>query len=88
MKKFFLAHYEKMILALLLIIFTALLYYQLMFIQRAQDQKVSDWVNRVPPPSDYDPVDFTSGPKYKMETIFSDWNTVEPAIIIRSKHFV
>ena len=63
MKKFFLAHYEKMILAVLLIIFTALLYYQLMFIQRAQDQKVKVWIDRVPPPSDYEPVDFSSGPK-------------------------
>lgn len=85
MKKFFLAHYEKMILALLLIIFTALLYYQLMFIQRAQDQKVKVWIDRVPPPSDYEPVDFSSGPKYKMETIFSDWNMVEPAVAALDK---
>lgn len=80
MKKFFLAHYEKIILAVLLIFFTALLYYQLMFIQQAQNQKVITTVNRVQPDSDYEPVDFTSGPKYKMETIFSDWNTVEPAV--------
>ena len=76
MKKFLCAHYEKIILAVLLIVFTALLYYQLTFIQRAQDQKVKIWIDRVPPQSDYEPVDFSSGPKYKMETIFSDWNTI------------
>ena len=76
MKKFLLAHYEKIILAVLLIVFTALLYYQLMFIQRAQTQEVIIKVNPVEPPSDYEPIDFSSGPKYKMETIFSDWNTI------------
>ena len=53
MKKFLYAHYEKIILAILLIVFTALLYYQLVFIQRAQNQEVSIKVNRVEPPSDY-----------------------------------
>lgn len=85
MKKFLLAHYEKLILAALLIIFTALLYYQRMFIQEAQNQKVSGWINRPQKPSDYEPIDFTSGPKYKMETIFSDWNTVEPAVAALDK---
>ena len=85
MKKFLLAHYEKIILAVLLIVFTALLYYQLMFIQEAQNQKVTTTVNREQPPSDYEPVDFTTGPKYKMETIFSDWNTVEPAEVSVNK---
>ena len=76
MKKFLNAHYEKIILAVLLIVFTALLYYQLVFIQRAQNQEVSIKVNRVEPPSDYESIDFSTGPKYKMETIFSDWNTI------------
>ena len=76
MKKFLYAHYEKIILAILLIVFTALLYYQLVFIQRAQNQEVSIKVNRVEPPSDYESIDFSTGPKYKMETIFSDWNTI------------
>ena len=52
MKKFLLAHYEKIILAVLLIVFTALLYYQLMFIQRAQTQEVILKVNPVQPDSD------------------------------------
>ena len=85
MKKFLLAHYEKIILAVLLIVFTALLYYQLMFIQRAQTQEVILKVNPVQPSSDYESIDFTTGPKYKMETIFSDWNTVEPAEVSVSK---
>ena len=78
MKKFLLAHYEKIILAVLLIVFTAMLYYQLMFIQRAQNQKVKVTVNPTEKPSDYEPVDFSSDKKYKMETIFSEWNEVEP----------
>ena len=78
MKKFLYAHYEKIILAALLIIFTALLYYSLMFIQRAQNQEVATKVKPVQKPSDYTPIDFSSS-KYKMETIFSDWNTVEVA---------
>ena len=45
MKKILSAHYEKIILAVLLIVFTALLYYQLMFIQRAQTQEVILKVN-------------------------------------------
>jgi len=76
MKKFLHAHYEKIILAALLILFTALLYYSLVFIQQAQNKYVDAKVNPVQKPSDYDPIDFSAGPKYKMETIFSDWNTV------------
>ena len=76
MKKFLYAHYEKIILAVLLIVFTALLYYQLVFIQRAQNQEVSIKINRAQPTSDYESIDFSAGPKYKMETIFSDWNTI------------
>ena len=77
MKKFLLAHYEKIILALLLIIFTALLYYQLMFIQRAQNQEVAIKVKPVQNPSDYQPIDFSADKKFRLETIFSEWNTVE-----------
>ncbi|MBP5586065.1 MAG: hypothetical protein J6Y92_06905 [Lentisphaeria bacterium] len=76
MKKFLLAHYEKIILAALLILFTALLYYSLVFIQQAQNKYVDAKVNPVQKPSDYETIDFSAGPKYKMETIFSEWNTV------------
>ena len=75
MKKFLHAHYEKIILATLLIVFTASLYYSLMFIQRAQTQEVATKVKPVQKPSDYTPIDF-SVTKYKMETIFSDWNMI------------
>lgn len=85
MKKFLLAHYEKIILAVLLIVFTALLYYQLMFIQRAQNQKVKVIVNPTEKPSDYEPVDFAADKKYKMETIFSEWNEVEPTQVSATK---
>ena len=79
MKKFLHAHYEKIILAALLIVFTALLYYSLVFIQQAQNKYVDAKVNPVQKPSDYEPIDFSAGPKYKMETIFSEWNTVADA---------
>ena len=77
MKKFFYAHYEKMILAVLLVLFAALLYYQLLFVQKAQTQDVAAKVNPVQKPSDYVPVDFAADKKYRMESIFSDWNTVK-----------
>ena len=76
MKKFLHAHYEKIILAALLIIFTGLLYYSLVFIQQAQNKEVATKVTQKQKASDYQSIDFSSGPKYKMETIFSDWNTV------------
>ena len=85
MKKFLLAHYEKIILAVLLIVFTALLYYQLMFIQRAQNQKVWITVNPTEKPSDYEPVDFAGDKKYRMEVIFSEWNEVEPVQVSATK---
>ena len=77
MKKFLLAHYEKIILAALLIAFAALLYYQLLFVQRAQTQDVAAKVNPVQKPSDYQSVDFGDR-KFKMETVFSDWNKIVP----------
>ena len=79
MKKFLNAHYEKIILAVLLIVFAALLYYQLLFVQKAQTQDVDIMVDQRQPPTDYQSIDFASNKEYKMETIFSDWNTVEIA---------
>lgn len=79
MKKFLHAHYEKIILAALLILFTALLYYQLIFIQRAQNQKVATAVDFVEKPSDYQSIDFAGDKKFRMATIFSEWNKVEPS---------
>lgn len=76
MKNFLLAHYEKIILAALLIIFTALLYYQLLFIQKAQNQEVDTKVTQKQIASDYESIDFTK-PAYRTENIFSEWNKVE-----------
>ena len=78
MKKFLLAHYEKIILAVLLIAFAALLYYQLLFVQKAQNQDVDTRVAQKQKASDYESIDFGK-PAYRMETIFSEWNKVEPS---------
>ena len=85
MKKFLLAHYEKIILAALLIIFAALLYYQLLFVQKAQTQDVEARVNPVQKPSDYQPIDFSADKKYRTEIIFSEWNKVESAELSPNK---
>jgi len=79
MKKFLFAHYEKIILAALLFIFAGLLYYQLLFVQKAQNQAVAAMVNPVQKPSDYQPIDFATEKKYRTEIVFSEWNMVEPS---------
>ena len=85
MKKFLLAHYEKIILAALLIIFAALLYYQLLFVQKAQNQDVAAKVNPVQKPSDYQPIDFSADKKYRTDVIFSEWNRIEPEKLTPTK---
>jgi len=77
MKKFLNAHYEKIILAVLLIAFAALLFYQLRFVQKAQNEDVEKWVDQKEPPSDHKPIDFAGKSKYKMENIFSEWDMIE-----------
>ena len=72
MKKILLAHYEKIILAVLLILFAALLYYQVQVVQKVQNKEVTVKVNPVEPPSDYDPFDFSGDKKFRMENVFSD----------------
>jgi len=79
MKKFLNAHYEKIILAVLLIAFAALLYYQLLFVQKAQNQDVDTMVDQKQPDTDYERIDIDTKKEYKMETIFSEWNRVEPS---------
>ena len=80
MKKFLNAHYEKIILAVLLISFAALLYYQLLFVQKAQNQEVDAKVDRKQRPSDYEPMRIDDKKEYKMENIFSEWNMIEPVL--------
>ena len=72
MKKILSAHYEKIILAVLLIVFAALLYYQVQVVQKVQNKEIDIVVNPVPKPSDYEPVDFSGDKKYRMENVFSD----------------
>ena len=72
MKKILSAHYEKIILAVLLIVFAALLYYQVQVVQQVQNNNVDIIVNPVPKPSDYEPVDFAGDRKYRMENVFSE----------------
>ena len=79
MNKFFSAHYEKIILAVLLILFAALLFHQLVFVKNAQKEEVEAAVRQDTPRTDYESIDFTSNKSYKMETIFSEWNMVKPS---------
>ena len=77
MKKILSAHYEKIILAVLLIVFAALLYYQVQVVQQVQNKEVAAKVNPVQKPSDYEPVDFSGDKKYRMENVFSDRLTID-----------
>lgn len=77
MKKFLYAHYEKLILAVLLIIFATLLYTQLVLVGEAQKQEVEANTRQEVKKSDYEPIDFASDRSYRMETIFSDKIVVE-----------
>ena len=72
MKKILSAHYEKIILAVLLIVFAALLYYQVQVVQQVQNKEVDIRVNPAPKPSDYEPIDFAGDKKYRMENVFSE----------------
>ena len=72
MKKILSAHYEKIILAVLLIVFAALLYYQVQVVQQVQNKEVDIRVTPVERPSDYEPVDFAGDRKYRMENVFSE----------------
>ena len=85
MKKFLHAHYEKIILAALLLIFTGLLYYSLVFIQRAQTQEVATKVTQRQKASDYESIDFAGKPLYRTETIFSEWNMIAPDLASATK---
>ena len=77
MNKILSAHYEKIILAVLLIVFAALLYYQVQVVQQVQNKEVDVRVNPVPKPSDYEPIDFAGDRKYRMENVFSERLTID-----------
>lgn len=71
MSSFFQSHYEKIILALLLVIFAVLLVWQVNFLQVVQNQKVDDIINKKEPASDQVRFDF-SQEEYKDSFIFLD----------------
>lgn len=71
MMSFFQSHYEKIILASLLVIFAVLLVWQVNFLQAVQNQKVDAIINKEEPKSDQSPYDF-SQPKFQDSFIFLD----------------
>ena len=71
MRSFFQSHYEKIILACLLVIFAVLLVWQVNFLQAVQSQRVDAIINKEEPVSDQTPYDF-SQEKFKDSFIFSD----------------
>ena len=70
MVAFFLAHYEKIILACLLVVLAVLLIWQVNFLQAVQSQKVDDIINKADPLSDQSRNDFSED-KYKDDVIFA-----------------
>lgn len=74
-KNFLQAHYEKIILAVLLICFAVLLYFQVLVVQKVQNQRIIDITDEKEPDSDYAKID-ASKPDYKTEIIFSDSLTI------------
>jgi len=71
MMSFFQSHYEKIILACLLVIFAVLLVWQVNFLQVVQSQKVDSIINKQEPASDQKEYDF-SQEEYKDSFIFLD----------------
>ena len=70
MLSFFSSHYEKIILAGLLVVFAFLLVWQVNFLQAAQTRNVEAIINQAEPMTDQEPYDFTQE-KYAADTIFS-----------------
>ena len=72
-------HYEKVILAGLLLLFSGLLYLQLSVVQESQAKKVDGIVNAVEPPADFQKTDYTEK-KYSKEVLFDEnvlvWNNL------------
>lgn len=71
MMSFFQSHYEKIILASLLVIFVFLLVWQVNFLQAGQSQNVDNIINKVEPKSDQTSYDF-SQEKFQIPFIFLD----------------
>ncbi len=77
---FFTNHYEKIILAGLLLVFSGLLYWQLSVIQEAQNRKVEHIVNQQEPDADYMLANYGTDAHYAVDKTFSgslkwaDWD--------------
>lgn len=70
-KNFLLAHYEKLILAVLLIVFAVLLYLQLGVAQQVRTDEVDRLINQKEPKSDYQQINRDDS-GFKTQIIFSD----------------
>lgn len=70
MTKFFQNHYEKIILAGLLLLFIALLYLQLNFIQQAQSKRVDEIINQPEPKPDFLSLAYDTMPRFSNDAIF------------------
>ena len=72
-------HYEKVILAGLLLVFSGLLYLQLAVVKESQAKKVDDIVNAKEPPADFVKNDYSDA-KYSKESFFDEkklsWNAL------------
>ena len=72
-------HYEKVILAGLLLVFSGLLYLQLAVVKESQAKKVDDIVNAKEPPADFVKNDYSDA-KYSKESLFDEkklsWNAL------------
>ena len=87
MKAFLLAHYEKIILAVFLLAFAALLYNQLGLVRTAQLDYVEKQTNFSIPDPDYNKIDFKKKNTYKMETVFSEGIDTAVASKVFGKRF-
>ena len=66
-------HYEKVILAALLLLFSGLLYLQLSVVQKSQGKKVDDIVNAKEPPADFVKTDYNAK-EFSREALFDKNN--------------
>ena len=66
-------HYEKVILAVLLLLFSGLLYLQLSVVQKSQGKKVDDIVNAPEPPADFVKTDYNAK-EFSREALFDKNN--------------
>ena len=69
--KFWHNHYEKVILATLLILFCGMLLVQTKMIQENRRTQVKEIMEKPEPPVDIEPQDYNALPKYQKDTVYS-----------------